>query len=168
MCTWLIIVLLAMYTYLRLNFLITFSDWWIALTYCGIVLIITLSIYLYKKNIEYIKVIKLSTIVFLSAWNLLYLYGYSNIGNHDTINVTVPLKGYYTRRIDGVLFSFKGYKFDRSIKLTDVLSKYGDDLPNKCEIELSLERIFPNFYYINYIDIVEKKSKDKSEFETTR
>ena len=167
-CIWLIIALLAIYIHLRSNFLITFSNLWIALSYCGIILIIMSLIYLYKKNVKYIKVIKLSTIVFLSAWNILYLYGYSSVSKHQIINVTVPLKGYYTRRIDGVLFSYRGYKFDRTINLTDVLSKYGDDLPNKCELELSLEQIFPNFYYIKFIDIVEKKSKDKSEFEIPR
>lgn len=154
--TWLIIVLLAMYIYLRLNFLITFSDWWLALSYCGVVLITILLLYLYNKNINYVKVIKLSTILFLSAWNITYLYGCSSVSIHDTISVTVPLRGYYTHRMDGVLFSYEGYKFDRTINLTDVLSKYGDDLPNKCELKLSLEQIFPNFYYINYIDIVEK------------
>ena len=67
MCTWLIIVLLAMYMYLRLNFLITFSDWWIALCYCGVFLVFMLLFYLLGKSITYLKIIEISTIAFFEC-----------------------------------------------------------------------------------------------------
>ncbi len=148
-----------MYMYLRLNFLITFSDWWIALSYCGAFLIVMLLIYFHEKCIKYLKVIIISTIAFLSVWNIIYLYGYYNIGAHEAIKATVPLSGYYTWRTDGVLFSYKGYKFNRTLNITDVISKYGKDLTKKCELELSLTEVFPNLYYINYIDVVEKEGQ---------
>lgn len=153
---WLIIVLLAIYIYLRTSFLITFCDWWITLSYCAIFIIIMPLLYLLEKSIKYLKAIIISTIVFLSAWIIIYMYGYYNIDTHKSFNVTVPLKGYYLRRGDYVLFSYKGYKFSRRIRLKDALTKYGEDLPDKCELELSLCEVFPNFYYINYIDVVER------------
>ena len=158
---WLIIVLLGIYIYLDLNFLTTFSDWWIVGSYCGVLLIVMLLTYLLGKSIEYLKAIKISAIAFLGIWNIIYIYGYCNISTHKTINVTVPLSGYYTGRIDGVLFSFKGYKFNRSLNLADAISKYGEELPNKCELELSLSEVFTNFYYINYIDVVENYNKSR-------
>lgn len=156
MCIWLIIFLLAIYMYLRLNFLITFSDLWIVLCYCGVFLFFMLLFYLLENSIKCLKIIEISTIVFLSIWNIIYLYGYYSISAHNAIDVTVPLNGYYTRRVDGVLFSYKGYKFNRTLNISDVLTKYGKDLTKECELKLSLYEVFENFYYINYIDVVEK------------
>ena len=164
MCTWLIIVLLAMYMYLRLNFLITFSDWWIALCYCGVFLVFMLLFYLLGKSIIYLKIIEISTIVFLSVWNIIYLCGFYSIGAHNTIEVIVPIYGYYTRRVDVVLFSYKGYKFNRTLNISDVLTKYGKDITKECELKLSLYEVYENFYYINYMDIVKKNVRnDNSE-----
>lgn len=164
MCIWLIIVLLAMYMYLRLNFLITFSDWWIALCYCGVFLVFMLLFYLLGKSIKYLKIIEISTIAFLSVWNIIYLCGFYCISAHNTIEVIVPINGYYTRRVDGVLFSYKGYKYNRPLNISDVLTKYGKDVIKECALKLSLYEVYENFYYINYIDIVKKNvGNDNSE-----
>lgn len=157
-CTWIIIVLLDIYLILKNRFLEMFSDWWFWLSYSGVLLTIILLIYLYEKRIKYIKAIKIATIIFLCAWNLLYIYAYYNVTPHKTIHTIVSLRGYGIRRREDVLFSYKGYKFDKNTRVWDAVDKYGEDLIHKCKLELSLCEVnnFPYLYYINYIHIVEK------------
>ena len=69
MCTWLIIVLLAIYIRFMGTFLTMFSDWWNLLSFSVVYLIVILLIYLLEKSIEYIRAIIISAIVFLCAWN---------------------------------------------------------------------------------------------------
>ena len=160
MYSWLIIVLLAIYIHFRGTFLTMFSDWWNLLSFSIVYLIIILLIYLLEKSIEYIRAIIISAIVFLCAWNTIYLYAYCNRSTDNAIHTTVPLNGYGTRPVHKVLFTYKGYKFEKVVNLKDVISKYGDDLKNRFELELSLSEVdaLPNFYYINYIDVVNLKS----------
>ena len=163
--SWLIIVLLAIYIRFRGTFLTMFSDWWNLLSFCVVYLIVILLIYLLEKSIEYIRAVIISAIVFLCAWNTIYLYAYCNRSTDKAIHVTVPLNGYGTRPVHKVLFTYKGYKFEKVVNLKDVISKYGDNLRNICELELSLSEVdaLPFFYYINYIDVVRKeKINDKS------
>ena len=149
MCTWLIIVLLAIYIRFMGTFLTMFSDWWNFLSFSVVYLIVILLIYLLEKSIEYIRAIIISAIVFLCAWNTIYLYAYCNRNTDKAIHATVSLNG---------------YKFEKVVNLKDVISKYGDNLRNICELELSLSEVdaLPIFYYINYIDVVKKeKTNDK-------
>ena len=53
MCTWLIIVLLAIYIRFMGTFLTMFSDWWNLLSFSVVYLIVILLIYLLEKSIEY-------------------------------------------------------------------------------------------------------------------
>lgn len=158
MCTWLIIVLLGIYIRFSGTFLTMFSDWWNLLSFSIVYLIVILLIYLLEKSIGYIRAIIISAIVFLCAWNTIYLYAYCNRSTNKAIHATAPLNGYGTRPVNKVLFTYKGYKFQKVVNLKDVISKYGDNLKNRCELELSLSEVdaLPNFYYINYIDVVEK------------
>ena len=64
----------------------------------------------------------------------------------QTIWVAVVINGYYTRRVDGALFSYKGYKFNRTLNISDVLTKYGKDVTKECELKLSLYEVYENFY----------------------
>lgn len=161
--SWTIIVLLAIYIEFRKCFLLTFSDWAIMLIYFVVVHIILLLVYLKKRSIDYDKVMAVSTIVLLIAWNMTYLCAYSNTGKHQPIITTVPLRGYITHGPNRVLFRYKGYKFDVPKNLKEVISKYDDDLLNKCELELSLEEVYPDVYYINYIHVIGKSEIDSSE-----
>lgn len=107
------------------------------------------------------KAVTITAIVFLCAWNLIYLYAYYSMNTHTPIYIIVPFKTHYSpRHGDCVSFSYKGYKFYRKLRLRDMQSKYGENLTSKCNLELSLYKVdaFPYFYYINYIDIVEKKN----------
>lgn len=164
--SWLIIVLLAIYIRFRGTFLTMFSDWWNLLSFSVIYIIVILLIYLLEKSMEYIRAIIISAIVFLCAWNTIYLYAYCNRSTDKAIHATVPLNGYGTRPVHKVLFTYKEYKFEKVVNLKDVISKYGDNLRNICELELSLSEVdaLPKFYYINYIDVVkkEKQTNDKS------
>lgn len=107
------------------------------------------------------KAVTITAIVFLCAWNLIYLYAYYSMNTHTPIYIIVPFKTHYSpRHGDCVSFSYKGYKFYRKLRLRDMQSKYGENLTSKCNLELSLYKVdaFPYFYYINYIDIVEKNN----------
>lgn len=109
---------------------------------------------MYKANYSLISHVHVSSIKFSNY----------SISAHNTIEVIVPINGYYTRRIDGVLLSYKGYKFNRTLNISDVLTKYGKDLTKECELKLSLYEVFEDFYYINYIDVVKKnETNDKPE-----
>ena len=113
MCTWLIIVLLAIYIRFMGTFLTMFSDWWNLLSFSVVYLIVILLIYLLEKSIEYIRAIIISAIVFLCAWNTIYLYAYCNRNTDKAIHATVSLNGYGTRPVPKVLFTYKGYKFEK-------------------------------------------------------
>lgn len=43
-------------------------------------------------------------------------------------------------------FSYKGYKFNRTLNISDVLTKYGKDVTKECELKLSLYEVCGNFY----------------------
>lgn len=153
---WSTIILLAIYMYLRLSFLTTFNDWWIVVSFIVVVILIIVILFIKMRALNFIKIAKVSSITFLIIWNIVYLYGkYLTIDNLS-FTVCTDLNGYYTSRIDGVLFSYRGYKFDRPLNLTDVITKYGDNLTKECKVELCLKEVFPNFYYINYISIIKK------------
>lgn len=159
--SWLIIALLGIYINLEQSFLTILSEWWFWLSLCGILLFCLVLIYLFEKSINYIKAVTIFAIMFLCAWNLIYLYAYYSMNTHTPIYIIVPFKTHYSpRHGDCVSFSYKGYKFYRKLRLRDVQSKYGENLTSKCNLELSLYKVdaFPYFYYINYIDIVEKNN----------
>ena len=162
-CVWLVVLLLGMYIILEQAFLTMFSKWMFWLSCCGTFIVIMLFFYLFEKNIKFIKVIKASAIIFLCVWNFIFLYAHFNVNTYKSVHAIVPLNGYYTARGSGVLFSYNGYKFKRSLRLRDALSKYGEDLIHKCNLELSLYEVdgLPDFYYINYIDIVAKNNNKR-------
>ena len=91
---------------------------------------------MYKANYSLISHVHVSSIKFSNY----------SISAHKTIEVIVPINGYYTRRVDGVLFSYKGYKFNRTLNISDVLTKYGKDITKECELKLSLYEVYENFY----------------------
>lgn len=155
---WLVVLSYGMYIILEQSFLTMFSEWVFWGSCCGTLVIIMLLIYLFEKSIKFIKAIKISALIFLCVWNLIYLFARCNVNTHKPICAIVPLNGYYTRPGSGVLFSYKGYKFNRKVSIGKALSKYGEDLIHKCDIELSLYEVdgLPDFYYINYVDIVAK------------
>ena len=90
---------------------------------------------MYKANYSLISHVHVSSIKFSNY----------SISAHNTIEVIVPINGYYTRRVDGVLFSYKGYKFNRTLNISDVLTKYGKDITKECELKLSLYEVYEKF-----------------------
>lgn len=58
----------------------------------------------------------------------------------------VPLNGYYTRRINGVVFYFEGDKFDRKYDIQELADKHGRELFDSHEVHLTLTKILPDVY----------------------
>lgn len=63
------------------------------------------------------------------------------------------LNGYYTGRIDGVLFRFKDFNFKRNVNLTGYTQ---DDLREKYDLKLELTPLTSNIYFIENLSLVEK------------
>lgn len=160
---WGIVILLYIYIKAYTAFLALVSPWWKFCLFAIILLIIMAFFYLRHKQLRIIDAIKRATVIALCGLNFIYGYAYMKTDKQEIEIVNVPLKGYSIIRIDHVLFSYEGYKFQRYITLTQAIKEYGDNLSEKCEVQLSLSPAFPNLYYINYIDIVGKTQEVKSE-----
>lgn len=65
------------------------------------------------------------------------------------------LNGYYTGRIDGVMFKFKGFSFKRNVNLTDYTQ---GDLREKYDLKLELTSLTSNIYFIENLSLVEKNN----------
>ena len=105
---------------------------------------------MYKANYSLISHVHVSSIKFSNY----------SISAHNTIEVIVPINGYYTRRVDGVLFSYKGYKFNRTLNISDVLTKYGKDITKECELKLSLYELYETLdFFIMVIYSISSQAK---------
>ncbi|WP_304313741.1 hypothetical protein, partial [Phocaeicola plebeius] len=81
--------------------------------------------------------------------------GYPKIGN---LPYVVPLSGYYTRRINGVVFRFEGDKFDRKFDIQELADKHGRDLLDSHEVHLTLKEVLPDVYYLDNISVKAKNN----------
>lgn len=94
---------------------------------------------------------------FIKAFLVVYFLFFSSLlilkGRNGIEIFRVPLKGYYTRRIDGVLFRFNNSSFDRKLNL----NKYPYiDLKEKYDIKLELQQPIKGVYFIHSISLIEK------------
>lgn len=72
----------------------------------------------------------------------------------------VPLSGYYTAGIDGIVFSFEGNKFDRKYDIQELADKHGRKLFDSHEVHLTLTKVMPDVYYINNISVKPKSLRN--------
>ncbi|WP_281235086.1 hypothetical protein [Flavobacterium gelatinilyticum] len=87
-------------------------------------------------------------------------YAFVNKNNVETKVYTVIIKGYYTRKVDGVLFDFKGKTFDRPFDLANQVSKPESSTENfykKYRLKLSVKEFDFDIYYLNSIDLIRKE-----------
>ena len=80
---------------------------------------------------------------------MIYSYGYFVQSKKEKQTYVVPLSGYYTRRIDGIVFYFEGDKFDRKYNIQELADQYGKGLLDSHEVHLTLRKILPDVYYID-------------------
>lgn len=96
--------------------------------------------------------------LYLFCWVIIYSYGYFAQSEKEKQTNIVPLSGYYTRRIDGIVFYFEGDKFDRKYNIQELSDQYGKGLLDSHEVHLTLRKILPDVYYLDNISVKSKNN----------
>lgn len=96
--------------------------------------------------------------LYLFCWVMIYSCGYFVQSEKEKQTYVVPLSGYYTRRIDGIVFYFEGDKFDRKYDIQELADKYGRELFDSHEVHLTLTKVLPDVYYLDNISVKPKKN----------
>lgn len=118
-------------------------------------LILTILIYIVNKKLDYLNYFKYLICIFMFIYMVFFGNLYLNVENYKYIETVLPIKGYYTRRIDGVLFNFQEKKFDRPInKINDDILK-NDPIKNY-NLKIGLMVCRKNIFFIDKIIIVKK------------
>lgn len=78
----------------------------------------------------------------------------------DKHTYVVSLNGYYTRKINGVVFYFKGDKFDRKYDIQELVDKHGRKLFDSHEVHLTLTKALSDVYYLNNISVKPKSLRN--------
>lgn len=144
--------LIAIIYILRHNFLITTYTY--AIVIAAISIVVTLIAFIFKVTRQKDKVlfgIKSFVMLYISIWTLFYSYCYVQKSTNVQTAI-VPINGYYTRRTDGVLFTFQDKHFDRKA----FIPNYSDSLIDKYVIKLELVEVISNVYYINKLHVIPK------------
>ena len=144
--------LIAIIYILRLKFLITTYTY--AIVIAAISIAVTLIAFIFKATRQKDKVlfgIRSFVMLYISMWTLFYSYCYVQKSTNVQTAI-VPINGYYTRRMDGVLFTFQDKHFDRKA----FIPNYSDSLIDKYVIKLELVEVISNVYYINKLHIIPK------------
>lgn len=100
--------------------------------------------YFWDAPLTYVKRIILLYFCFFSFLFILKL-------NMKSIIVRIPIKGSYTHQVDGVIFDFNGYTYDRKIELNGIDPQY---LLKNYNLELVLKQPLPNIYFVEDILLV--------------
>lgn len=81
-----------------------------------------IAFYAAKKKIDIETCIKMVISLYLFCWVMIYSYGYFVQSKKEKQTYVVPLSGYYTRRIDGILYSIlKGINSTENIIYRNLL-----------------------------------------------
>lgn len=119
-----------------------------------------IAFYAAKKKINIGICIKIAISLYLFCWVAIYSYGFVVQFKKEKYTYVVPLNGYYTRRINGVVFYFEGDKFDRKYDIQELADKHGRELFDSHEVHLTLTKILPDVYYINNISVQPKSLRN--------
>lgn len=155
-----ITVLMLLVYWFHYDFLVVDYYWCLLI---GLTCIICTSIlwiivfYATKKRIDMGTCIKMAISVYLFCWVMIYSYGYFVKSEKEKLTYIVPLSGYYTRRINGIVFYFEGDKFDRKYDIQELADKHGRKLFDSHEIHLTLTKVLPEVYYLDNISVMPKK-----------
>lgn len=117
-----------------------------------------IAFYAAKKKIDIGTCIKMAISLYLFCWVIIYSYGYFAQSEKEKQTHVVPLSGYYTRRIDGIVFYFEGDKFDRKYNIQELADQYGKGLLDSHEVHLTLRKILPDIYYLDNISVKSKNN----------
>lgn len=108
-----------------------------------------------KEKIGFL--LKMLYLSFMFFFLLLLIVAFLFGENRKAVTYSVPLKGYYTRRVGGVLFEFKGTNVDRPMsKLGDLGEdiKKGNELSlDKYVIKISVKECFYGCYLIETLSL---------------
>lgn len=117
-----------------------------------------IAFYTAKKRINIGTCIKLAGSLYAFCWVAIYSYGFLVQSKKEKQTYVVPLSGYYTRRINGVVFRFEGDKFDRKYDIQVLADKHGRDLLDSHEVHLTLKKVLPDVYYLDNISVNPKNN----------
>ena len=117
-----------------------------------------IAFYAAKKKINIGTCIKMAISLYLFCWVVIYSYGFVIQPEKEKHTYVVPLSGYYTRRIDGIVFYFEGDKFDRKYDIQKLADQYGRGLFGSHEVHLTLTKVLHNVYYLNNLSVKPKRS----------
>lgn len=113
-----------------------------------------------KKKINIGICIKMAISLYLFCWVAIYSYGFVVQSKKDKHTYVVSLNGYYTRKINGVVFYFKGDKFDRKYDIQELVDKHGRKLFDSHEVHLTLTKALSDVYYLNNISVKPKSLRN--------
>lgn len=142
--------------WLHFKFLVTNYFYAIVIGMLCVICLLTIwliTFYKTQKKICIHMLVKLMISLFLCSWVAIYLYGLGIQSEKEKQMCIVSIDRYYTRRLDGIIFSFKGKKFDRKYPIEKFRSQYGETLLDSCKLHLTLTEIMPDIYYINKLHI---------------
>lgn len=164
---WFLIILNLIFYLLYLKFV--FVSYYLCLYIVFIALFFYLGfIYLNKKFVWKIKTTVLNSIILIYSISLflstlLMSYNLLNRNKIITQEYKVRINGYYVRKVDGVLFDFKGKKCDRPYNLLDKVTKNEAKELNfykKYFLKLNVKEFCFDMYYIESIELIKPDSAD--------
>lgn len=117
-----------------------------------------IAFYTAKKRINIGTCIKLAGSLYAFCWVAIYSYGFVVQSETEKQTYVVLLSGYYTWRINGVVFRFEGDKFDRKYDIQELADKHGRDLLDSHEVHLTLKEVLPDVYYLDNISVKAKNN----------
>lgn len=123
-----------------------------------IALLWLIAFYVAKKKINIGTCIKLAGSLYAFCWVAIYSYGFAVQSETEKQTYVVPLTGYYTAGIDGVVFRFEGDKFGRKYDIQELADKHGRDLLDSHEVHLTLKEVLPDVYYLDNISVKAKNN----------
>ncbi|MDY3538314.1 hypothetical protein PG275_09905 [Riemerella anatipestifer] len=139
---------------LHLNFLVLTNVIYLKILLFSAVISLLL---LFLLRIRWQKLIKIFFLVGISGYFIHFSFLYIKAKNYKVFKEIVPLNGYYTRRINGVLFTFRNKNFDRPIsKISSKILE--NDILKKYELELKLVEVGDDVYFISTKNIVLKRN----------
>lgn len=148
----LIIIGLISYYYFYSTLVTTYLYYLIILVVAIFIALLYTRYKIQSKSKLFYYILKLSLIIYFFFFSCLFILK----NKTEVVSFNTPLNGYYTRRIDGVLFQFQNRNFDRKLNLNDYPSI---DLKENYDVKLELQEVISGVYYIHDISLEKKWTK---------
>ena len=150
---------------LYLNFIFTSYTFFCVIMFISIIFYF-IFLYLNKKLKWSVEINIFNSIIIVYSFCILFStismsYNFLCKDKVENKEYSVPIKGYYTRKVDGVLFSFQGKTFDRPFNLVSKVPEEESKKKGfykKYRLKISVKEFNFEMYYINSIELLDKVS----------